>query len=374
MNQQPAQSAIPPGPLPVNAAWQHLYVASGPFGDGSRSSRSPALPRPLTQLTKVADLAPVASSAPVYVAPRPDNSEVVVVFDHSYQRFSPSGAPVGRGESGSVVAFADSIAADGEEVAQGSRRYRPDVGYGEMFALARGPGLFVSVFHLTSLRAPHSAPTAAGVRLEVQSQRAAGERHEMVLTHTLDGDGGGAIGPDGRAVLFSRAGKVVSFSFASTPAGAREVDTQLALSPVDLSITSAGWAFVAAATPDGKSAVTVVSPAGRVLWTATAPFVAAGPPIDGGAGRLYLAGGGLAALEAGRVLWASASATPVRAVAFSDGSLAMTVGAELRLVSREGALRATLRAPDGATFSGRPGIGPDGAVWVASASALYVAK
>jgi len=71
-------------------------------------------------------------------------------------------------------------------------------------------------------------------------------------------------------------------------------------------------------------------------------------------------------------MWSTLSTVPLHAQAFSDGTLAVVRGAGLQIVGRDGAIRQSLRAAEELTTY--PAIGSDGAVWVASARTLYVAR
>jgi hypothetical protein len=113
---------------------------------------------------------------------------------------------------------------------------------------------------------------------------------------------------------------------------------------------------------------------GKPAFRIEVPFAVSQPAIDAGDGHLALAGQGLAMLRDGRLLWSAPEDRPVRAGAFADGMMAVTVGSELRIVARDGSVRQRLVAAGGGAFSAPPAIAPDGAIWLASASALYRAR
>jgi hypothetical protein len=113
-------------------------------------------------------------------------------------------------------------------------------------------------------------------------------------------------------------------------------------------------------------------PDGSLAWRASLSFLATQPAIDGDH-RVYVVGAGIAALDLdGHTLWSSASTLPLRATAFADGTLAVVRGSELQIVANDGSIKQSLRAVEELTTY--PAIGPDGAVWVASARTLYVAR
>jgi hypothetical protein len=89
---------------------------------------------------------------------------------------------------------------------------------------------------------------------------------------------------------------------------------------------------------------------------------------------VYLAGNGLAAVEHGRIAWSATGTRRTVATAFADGSLAVGVGRDLRLVAPDGTIRQTLRVAEGETITAPPAIASDGAIWIATARGLYVAR
>ncbi len=79
-----------------------------------------------------------------------------------------------------------------------------------------------------------------------------------------------------------------------------------------------------------SSRVDARRPNGSLAWSATIPFLVMQPPVDG-QGQIYLAGAGLAALDLeGRTLWSLPQSTPLRAQAFSDGTLVLVKGTQLQ--------------------------------------------
>jgi hypothetical protein len=96
--------------------------------------------------------------------------------------------------------------------------------------------------------------------------------------------------------------------------------------------------------------------------------------VQGKGGRIHLAGDGLAAVEAGRVLWSVAGGRREYVTAFAEGELAVAVGDELRIVDSDGTIRQSFHVDKGETLSASPAIAEDGSVWIASDKALYVAR
>ena len=113
---------------------------------------------------------------------------------------------------------------------------------------------------------------------------------------------------------------------------------------------------------------------GKETWHAEVPFEILQPPIDGSDGRIYVMGMGAAAFQDGKLLFVTPSAVPMFGTAFQDGTLAVAVGQELRIVDRDGHVRQHFSTAEHEPITTPPAIGSDGSVWVASAKALYVAR
>jgi hypothetical protein len=96
------------------------------------------------------------------------------------------------------------------------------------------------------------------------------------------------------------------------------------------------------------------------------------PAIAGAHGRVYLAGKGLAAIDSGKLTWSHDSEDVIYASSFEDGSLALATGRRLDFVKPDGTIDQTFNAAE--PLVAPPAIAGDGSVWVASATALYVAR
>lgn len=288
----------------------------------------------------------------------------------------------------SPAAFPDGWTANGTDLVPIPWRpldYRPrprfELPFGVRDAFARSPAMIVYVFQQAAvLRHPEADPPGhdglpSHFGATVKTLRS-NEEYISVAGFDLPGaEGGGAIGYDAKIALYTTEGRFIVLNFANSDQGSKDVDVSLDVRPSSLSITSAGYALLSGANGVNGPAnhLQVLDDKGAVKWAVTLGFLAEQPAIDAGGGRLYLVGGGFAAVEDGKVLWSSVSSERVSAMAFSDGGLAMTVGTELRVLDRDGHVLARLRAPDGEIL-GRPAIGPDGAIWVASKTTLYVAR
>ncbi len=198
---------------------------------------------------------------------------------------------------------------------------------------------------------------------------------ERKWSEDVAGIGSGAIGADGRVVLAMADGRFLVLD--ADGAGAdnkakRIVDTKLSFSPYDVSIAPPGYALFARS--ESAISLHLVGPDGHERWSAAVPFTPSEPPIDGGDGRIYVVGNGFAAYENGAAVWSSLASVVQYATAYADGTVALVSGAELRIVGRDGAVKQTFRTAQGEPISTPPAIADDGSVWMATASALYVAR
>ncbi len=195
-----------------------------------------------------------------------------------------------------------------------------------------------------------------------------------------------AIDEGGHAVLALRSGRFVvllSQGDATTRHGIPALDAPIDPGATDLSIVPP-FALILYGGGDAGQYIKSVSedltttridarlPDGSLAWRVSLPFLAGQPAIDGN-GRVYVVGTGIAALDlSGHVLWSAASSVPMRATAFADGTLAVVRGSALQIVASDGGIRQQFLAAEELTTY--PAIGSDGAVWVASAKTLYVAR
>lgn len=113
---------------------------------------------------------------------------------------------------------------------------------------------------------------------------------------------------------------------------------------------------------------------GRTRWETEVPFPVLQPPVCAGEPRCYLVGKGLAALEAGRMVWHKPANMRLHATCFGDGTLAVVAGSTLRIVSRNGEARQTLTMPDRSRILTLPAVGPDGALYVGTVTGFWVAE
>jgi hypothetical protein len=225
----------------------------------------------------------------------------------------------------------------------------------------------------------------------------------------LDGAGCGAIAEDLRVAVAMQDRRFLVFDGTSDPQvtrttrGVRLVDTTLAFVPYDISVVSSGYALLSVGHAlDGppfaseldralaiyarriefplnpparwKTIVHHLGPDGRETWRHEIPFEVLQPPIDAGRGRIYLMGNGTAAIQDGKLLFATQYTTPMFGTAFEDGAMAISAGAELRIIGPDGRLQQTFTTAEHEPITTPPAIGSDGSVWVGTGKAVYVAR
>ena len=200
----------------------------------------------------------------------------------------------------------------------------------------------------------------------------------------FDEPGVGAIDGEGHTVLALPSGRfIILRRVGERGYGILALDAHIGANATDLSIV-APYAMIlfgggdAGALASSRSASRASSHLearradGTLAWDADLPFLAGQPPIDGG-DRVYVVGRGLVALDLnGAILWSALSPTLLRAQAFNDGTLAVVRGSELQIIAPDGTIRWSFRAQE--ELTSYPAIASDGAVWVASARALYVVR
>ncbi len=259
-----------------------------------------------------------------------------------------------------------------------------------------GPGVDVSVAQNLGTRF-----NPASLVVNARMTRADGARSRWGFV--IDGLGTGAVLPDGRVAVASRTGKLSFLSaWGDHATGSAipifEVETGLPI--YALSFTEAGLvalfaegsvkeAWTLGLPPPGRSVpgtwttgVACFNADGAEMWRASVPFGATEPAVDASGGRVIIAGRGVVALEEGKVVWSFDADRAAMATAFGDGSLAIVLGPELRLVDRDGDSIARLMSPPeppatdgpGPPFVTPPAVAADGSIWVATERRLFVAR
>lgn len=89
----------------------------------------------------------------------------------------------------------------------------------------------------------------------------------------------------------------------------------------------------------------------------------------------YLAGGGLAAIRDGKLLFSRKSTDTVRMTCFDGGACAgRRRGPDVANHHAQGQTLFAFATPDGEPIVAPPAIGGDGSVWVATEKAVYAAR
>lgn len=374
--------------------------------NSSRNSRVLAQPRKEYNLSVVTDL----PAPPESVLVSPSGSHVVLVTsDHldawSGGQMKPGFAHQPSGSRGVPVVTDTGVRLGLLHATWGGEESRPHMSAMDERAYEItawvGPGVDISVAqNLGTLQAPF--------RMSVQARHTGpGEAVSRWATST-PGLGTAAVLADGRVAVASRAGKLSLLSATGDHATGRaapifEVETGLSI--YALSFTEAGLvALFSEGTveeaeslgrpPPGRvasgqwtSGIACFNAAGAEMWRAHVPFGASGPAVDAAGGRVIVAGRGIAAIEGGRVVWQSATDGVAMVTSFGEGSLAIAVGGELRVVGRAGnpIARLVSPSPPGTSSDAAPSVPPppfvtppavaaDGSIWIATATRLFVAR
>ncbi|HET9954741.1 MAG TPA: hypothetical protein VFQ61_09555 [Polyangiaceae bacterium] len=126
--------------------------------------------------------------------------------------------------------------------------------------------------------------------------------------------------------------------------------------------------------PQWTTGLRVLNLEGRELQRASVPIAVVEPPIDGGEGRFWLAGYGLALVERGQVVFAQRSEHLFLGTAFASGELALSAYNQVQILSKSGAVLQAFRVPKGEHLTSAPTIDDDGSVWVTTNRGIYVAR
>jgi hypothetical protein len=140
----------------------------------------------------------------------------------------------------------------------------------------------------------------------------------------------------------------------------------------------AWWKFRSTLDPEtfsfSRTGIVIIDAHGRIAWRAEVPFRVLAPPIDAGPGRVALVGEGLGMLENRSLKWAISSPIRLYATSFADGTLAVSAGLELWIVTPDGRKSATFRIPGEEPITTPPAIAADSSIWFATTTGLYVAE
>ncbi len=367
----------------------------------ARSGRVDAPHRLLHALTRVGSLA----RAPRFVLVNEAGDHVVLDHDERFEIRDAAGSPTASGgkiSNAPMQVLADAVLTMDSSVAMNGAIGTPDgklagvsidttINEGDKrWALRLGTTDFSYIVQQKSHRSPGGVASPEGgfartwneseEKLVLSTEKFySDERHNSmtVWSAQLPGRGVGAIAPDGRMVVAMTDRRFLVYDTklrgvfrAPDPLA----QAKLSFVPDDISIVDAGVALLGAEGSGGPRFLHVLDMQGHELWKVSAAFRVDSPPLDGGAGRVYLVGQGLAAVEDGETLWSQASSAQVYATALSDGSLLVAAGPELRVVGRDGSIKQRLAVPGGHPLVAPPAVAADGSAWLATSEGLYLAR
>jgi hypothetical protein len=390
----PIAPAEPRPPLPSTSAAAPPVGYATTWANAARSSRVGAASRAAAGLTRVAAL----GEAPLAVVVDDAGTHVGLDFGDHYELRDAAGTVRAKGSKapgqplvvwatgalagGRELSFADdgsvTTPAFGIDYAASSDRdvtWAAQVGSLETRAIVeKKPEHFMH--HAQHRGTVVEVDDVSPARMAILATSFPAGRHDepgVRRSAELQGTGCGAIGGDGRIVVALADKRLVVYDGRAAGDGPLTPSITVTLDAVatDLSVVEGGVALLSG--PPEARTLHLLTAAGREAWRVAAPFAVAAPPIDAGKGRVYLAGAGLAAAEDGKILW-STPAPRVFVTALADGRALAAVGAELRLVNRDGTIAGRLRAPGGDELVTPPAVAADGTAWVASAKSLFFAR
>lgn len=386
------------------------YVAE--YASAARNSRVGVPFRPLAAMGRVTRLDAPALSVVV----DPAVEHVGVVHHFSYGVFTAGGGGIKSGES---TLTSLQILESGYLHAGTERRWDDEsVGVSvsatgiEWAILVDAPWLIYVVSQPTTYIPSHkSGPVSYPAAIKIVSEELDVSNPSLARTiwkERFPSAGCGAIAADHRVAVALRNGRFYVFDARPKPPGSTYwghtlVDVPIDFSPYDMSIVESGYAILAAGDPIDKPSPRTeldrhlalraqrleetgellprwktvlhhLGPDGVETYRREVPFEVLQPPIDAGNGRIYLMGNGTAAFQDGKLLFLTASPTPMFGTAFDDGTMAIAAGFELRIVGADGKVRQTFTTAEQEAITAPPAIGSDGSVWVGTTKALYVAR
>lgn len=242
-----------------------------------------------------------------------------------------------------------------------------------LISAAQAPSLF---FHHPDPGEPSNLPPFVGVTANRLAQNAAGERTAEHLWSVGDhenlvGEGTAVLTEDHRVAVAMQDG---TFVILDGITGARLVDRKLARKPFELARIRDTFVTLAKRIDgSGGTDVTSLDDHGGERWTAAIDLTAEHPPVRGGDGQVHVFGNGWVTLDdTGNIVAKSPDATRARGTSFASGALAIATGTALDIYRPNGSRLAHLFA--GAPFATPPAIDPNGKIYIATETTLYVAE
>ena len=113
---------------------------------------------------------------------------------------------------------------------------------------------------------------------------------------------------------------------------------------------------------------------GTPRWSCALPFPVRQPALDGGDGRIYAAGLGLAAIEHGEVKWHVPSDRPLFATSLGTDGIVVAGGGRLDHLDRDGLPATTLEIPDRSRCCAAPAVSEGGAIHLATTTGIFILR
>ena len=390
-----------------------------PWVDGTRASHASAARRTLGALTRVVTfdaLTGALAARPLgrvtHVLPAPDGSHVVVQGADAAWIFDMNGAHIGSiprstGDGLTFVTSGGVFRNLEEHDWKGDRAtheiFLPIGRAGRVWATYVN-GTTAVVVNQQAIEGNHASRTPEQIVVVANHLVAGSLADKLIGASVLPATWGmGAITRKGEAVVLTTGGDLHVYAHeANDELSLKQLHaSHVPLAGYDVSIVNGALAvLVAAGVPNvddaewhgpyqgatdlftrfdqlggahWKTHLHLVSLTGTVGAPLAVPFEVLQPPVDGGGGRIYLAGNGFAAVQDGKLLWSQAPTARTLVAAFAGGEVALTIGKELRIVERDGHIGQTF-ATAGEAITTPPAIAPDGSVWLATEKAIYAAR
>ena len=113
---------------------------------------------------------------------------------------------------------------------------------------------------------------------------------------------------------------------------------------------------------------------GALRWSCALPFPVHQPPLDGGDGRIYAAGDGVAAIADGEVTWHFPADRRLFATSLGLEGVVVAGGRRLDHLDRNGLPATTLEIPDGSRCCAPPAINSTGEIHLGTTTGIFVLR
>jgi len=341
----------------------------------ARASRVGALPKPSYSFAAKSALLPLDASQQErlmeLVLVSPDARLVLVAWNNTIELHEAQGKRTyqGQGRNSRAMLLRDGDALiDGYDMNGSGRSW---TGVAVNLVAQRLAGRFLlSISQMPYMaRYGHDGTPAFPARVFVGVWQPDGWQKLPGWEKEVVGTGVGAIGDDLRVVIAMEDGRLLVLD------GSTEkptLETKLPFAPTDLSLFGPDYALLSKA--NKRTTLHFLDARGVEKWSGPIDFEITQPPVDGADGKVYLVGFGAAAFQNGKQLWSWPSKERMMLTCFEDGTCALAVGRELRILHKSGVAKQVLATPAGEPIMTPPALGSDGSIWVATTKNLYVAR